>query len=284
MTVDLASVPTRSLPTADGSLAYREAGSGPPLVFLHGGFLDQRVWDDQIPAFAPHHRVIAFDARGHGGSANATAPYRNTDDLAALLLGLDAVPAVLVGVSMGGATAVDCALEHPGLVRAVVVSGVGTSEPVFRDPWALDVFAAQRQALAAGDLDGWVDAFNRFTVGPHRDPADAPPEVLRRVREMALATLAKHTAGEPDRRVPVTATWERAADITVPVCAINGALDAPDHLAMATRLTSLVPGAHSVSVPGTAHYPNMEDPARFNAELSAFLNRLPDWSPSPCGP
>ncbi|MGW3209953.1 alpha/beta fold hydrolase [Streptomyces sp. NPDC001135] len=275
MTVDYASLPTRSLPTADGSLAYREAGSGSPLVFLHGGFLDHRMWEEQIRAFAPRHRVIAPDARGHGGSANATVPFRPVDDLAALLRGLDAAPAVLVGVSMGGATAVDCALEHPELVRAVVVSGVGTSEPVFEDPWALDVFAAQQRALVAGDVAGWVDAFQRFTAGPHRDLADVSPEVVRRVREMTLGTLAKHTPEEPDHRVPVTATWERVADIAVPVCAINGALDAPDHLAMATRLTRLVPGARTVTVPGTAHYPSLEDPARFDAELSAFLQRLP---------
>ncbi|MFI2200114.1 alpha/beta fold hydrolase [Streptomyces sp. NPDC020192] len=275
MTVDFTSTPTRSLPTADGSLAYRAAGSGSPLVFVHGGFLDHRMWAEQIRAFAPHHRVIAYDVRGHGGSANASGAYRDADDLAALLRGLHAAPAVLVGLSMGGAIAVDCVLEYPELVRAVVVSGVGTSEPVFEDPWVLKVFADQERALAAGDLEGWVDAFQRFTVGPHRDPADVSADVLRRIREMALNTLAKHTADEPLHRVPVTATWERAPHIAVPLCAINGALDAPDHLAMATRLTDLVPGARAVTVPGAAHYPNVDNPARFDAELSAFLGELP---------
>ncbi|MFF8596816.1 alpha/beta fold hydrolase [Streptomyces sp. NPDC015220] len=270
----LTSLPIRSLPTADGRLAYRETGSGPSLVFLHGGFVDHRMWQEQLPAFAPSHRVIAFDARGHGGSDNATGPFRPVDDLAALLRALDAAPAVLVGVSMGGATAVDCALEHPELVRAVVVSGVGTSEPVFEGPWELDVFAAQGQALAAGDAAAWVDAFQRFTAGPHRDLAEVDPGVVRRVREMALGTLGKHAPGEPDHRVPVTATWERAAGIAVPVCAINGALDSPDHLAMAHRLTGLVRDGRTVTVPDTAHYPNMEDPARFNARLTSFLETV----------
>jgi pimeloyl-ACP methyl ester carboxylesterase len=274
MIADLASAPIRSLQTTDGRLAYREAGSGPPLVFLHGGFLDHRMWEDQLRAFAPHHRVIAFDARGHGGSDNATGPFRPADDVAALLRGLDAAPAVLVGVSMGGATAVDCALEHPDLVRAVVVSGVGTSEPVFEDPWALDVLSAQGQALAAGDVAGWADAFERFTAGPHRDLADVDPDVVRRVREMALGTLGKHTPGEPDHRVPVTATWERVPGIAVPVSAINGALDAPDHLAMADRLAKLAPDGRTTTVPGAAHYPNMENPARYNAELTSFLEMV----------
>ncbi|MFE7332340.1 alpha/beta fold hydrolase [Streptomyces sp. NPDC057565] len=274
MSVDLASVPIRSLQTVDGLLAYREAGSGPPLVFLHGGFLDHRMWEEQILVFAARHRVIAFDARGHGGSDNATGPFRPADDVAALLRGLEADPAVLVGVSMGGATAVDCALEHPDLVRAVVVSGVGTSEPVFEDPWALDVLSAEGRALAAGDAAGWVEAFQRFVAGPHRDPADVDANLMRRVREMALGTLGKHAPGEADHRVPVTATWERAPGIAVPVCAINGALDAPDHLAMAGRLAKLVPGGHTATVPAAAHYPNMENPARFNAELTSFLETV----------
>ncbi|MEU5087789.1 alpha/beta fold hydrolase [Streptomyces sp. NPDC021356] len=274
MKVDLASLPIRSLRTDGGRLAYREAGSGPPLVFLHGGFVDHRMWEEQLPVFAARHRVLAYDARGHGGSDTATGPFRPADDVAALLRGLDAAPAVLVGVSMGGATAVDCALEHPESVRAVVVSGVGTSEPVFEDPWALDVLAAQGRALAAGDVTGWVDAFQRFTAGPHRDLADVDPEVVRRVREMVLGTLAKHAPGEADHRVPVTATWERAPGISVPVCAINGALDAPDHLAMAERLVRLVTDGRTVTVPGAAHYPNMENAARFDTELISFLRTL----------
>ncbi|WP_251091844.1 alpha/beta hydrolase [Streptomyces sp. Caat 7-52] len=275
MTVDLASLPVRSFQTADGCLAYREAGSGTPLVLLHGGFTDHRMWEEQIRAFAPSHRVIAWDTRGHGASDNATAPFRQVDDLAALLRGLDAAPAVLVGLCMGGGIAVDCALEYPELVRAVVVSGVGTSEPVFENPWVLEVIAAQNGALAAGDLAGWADAYVRWAAGPHRDLSDVDPEVVRLLRETGLATLGKHTPDEPDHHVPVTGTWERVPGIEVPLIAINGALDTPDHLAMAARLVDLVQDGRTVGIPDAAHYPNMENPARFNAELAAFLEKLP---------
>ncbi|WP_432030949.1 alpha/beta fold hydrolase [Streptomyces sp. 1222.5] len=275
MSLDLASTPVRSLRTADGCLAYREAGSGTPLVLLHGGFTDHRMWEEQLRAFAPSHRVIAWDARGHGASDNATAPFRQVDDLAALLRGLDAAPAVLVGLCMGGGIAVDCALEYPELVRAVVVSGVGTSEPVFEDPWVLEVAGAQQAALAAGDLAGWADAYVRWAAGPHRGVADVDPEVVRLLRETGLGTLSKHAPGEPDHHVPVTRTWERLPGIEVPLIAVNGALDSADHLAMAARLTELVPGARTVTVPDAAHYPNMENPERFNAELAAFLEELP---------
>jgi NADP-dependent 3-hydroxy acid dehydrogenase YdfG len=141
-----------------------DTGAGPPLVFLHGGFLDHRMWEDQIPVFAEHYRVIAPDARGHGRSGNATGPFRHTDDLAALLRRLDTGPAILVGLSMGGGIAIDTALEHPGLVAAVIVSGVGTSEPYFEEPWAQEAFAAMGAAMAAGDPEGAIEAHLRFAA------------------------------------------------------------------------------------------------------------------------
>ncbi|CAL9593829.1 Putative non-heme bromoperoxidase BpoC [Streptomyces sp. enrichment culture] len=261
-------------PTDDGPLVYRAAGSGPPLVLLHGGFLDHRMWDAQIPAFAAGHRVIAPDARGHGASANATRPFRQTDDLAALLRHLDTGPAVLVGVSMGAGIAVDTALEHPDLVRAVVVTGAGTSEPDFRDPWTTAVLADWGRALAAGDVEGWLAAFLRFAVGPHRRTRDVDPGLLSRQREMALGTVTKHTAGEPDHRVPVTDTWSRAATIGVPVLAVHGGLDSDDHLRMAGRLARTVPDGREATVEGAAHYPNMERPDAYNALLARFLREL----------
>ncbi|WP_143673523.1 alpha/beta fold hydrolase, partial [Streptomyces griseiscabiei] len=84
---------TRTFQSDDGPLAYldtgqesgRKAGPGTPLVLLHGGFTDHRMWRDLVPALvAAGHRVIAPDARGHGASANASRPFRLTDDLAAL--------------------------------------------------------------------------------------------------------------------------------------------------------------------------------------------------------
>ncbi|MGP4109510.1 alpha/beta fold hydrolase [Streptomyces sp. 4N509B] len=271
----------RYVETVDGALAYCESGAGggpdagPPLVLLHGGFLDHGMWRDQISAFAPRHRVIAPDARGHGLSANATLPYRPADDLAVLLRALDAAPAVLVGLSMGGCVAVDTALEHPELVSALVVSGAGTSESPFEDPWTLDILDTQARALREGDVEGCLDAFLRLAAGPHRDLEDVPEEVVLRLRAMAGRTIAKHEAGTPDHVLPVTDTWRRAAALDVPVLAINGALDSPDHLSNAERLARTVRRGGVALVEDTAHYPPMEDPAAFNALLDDFLRGLP---------
>ncbi|WP_306323195.1 MULTISPECIES: alpha/beta fold hydrolase [unclassified Streptomyces] len=248
--------------------------SGRPLVLLHGGFLDHRMWDDQIPFLSSEHRVIAPDARGHGQSPNATAPFRHTDDLAALLRHLGLGPAVLVGVSMGASLAVDTALEHPELVDGVIISGAGTSEPYFTDPWTTGLWGTWQSAMAAGDVAAAVEAFTAFGAGPHRALDDLDPQVVDRLRAMTWSTMSKHTADEPDWSVPLPDTWNRAAALTVPVRAINGALDSPDHIGMAERLTKSVADGGSMSLPDSAHYPNMEEPAAFNEALTTFLRAM----------
>ncbi|MBV9856445.1 MAG: alpha/beta fold hydrolase [Streptosporangiaceae bacterium] len=262
------------LDTEDGRLAYRDTGGGQPLVLLHGGFIDHHMWDDQIHALASLYRVIAPDARGHGASANASKPFRPADDVAALLRHLGAGPAVVAGVSMGAGTAVDIALEHPDLVRALAVSGAGTSEPEFTDPWTIQVRREWYSAMAAADLEGAIDAFSLFAAGPHRGLCSVDPGVVRRIREMARRTMTKHTAGEPDHLIPVASTWERAAKITAPLLAIHGDLDASDHIAMAERLARTVVHGSTTTINGVAHYPNMEQPAAYNATLTGFLRDL----------
>ncbi|MBZ3901093.1 alpha/beta fold hydrolase [Streptomyces griseiscabiei] len=275
---------TRTFQSDDGPLAYldtgqesgRKAGPGTPLVLLHGGFTDHRMWRDLVPALvAAGHRVIAPDARGHGASANASRPFRLTDDLAALLRHLDTGPAVLIGMSMGGGTAVDTALEHPDLVRALVVSGVGTSEPEHTDPWTKDSVARYYGTLMSGDIEAWLNVVGEAVAGPYRTVGEVDPDIVRRVREMSRATALKHTVGETDWHVPVTDTWARAATVTVPTLAVNGALDAPDLIAMAERLIETVAGgSRSRSIEGTGHYANMEAPDAFTGHLLTWLNSL----------
>ncbi|WP_367319279.1 alpha/beta fold hydrolase [Streptomyces sp. HUAS ZL42] len=265
----------RFFASADGDLAHRDTGTGDVVVLLHSGWADHRVFDDQIPALAAAgFRVIAADVRGHGFSANATEPFRWADDLAGLLRHLDTGPAVLVGLCMGAAVATDTALEYPELVRALVVSGAATSEFEYTDPWTLQRAAESARMLGEGDVQGWVEAFAHNAAGPHRTVDEVDPDVVRRLREMAAHTLAKHTADETNWHVPLTGTWTRVPKIDVPVLAVHGALDATDAIGMAQRLAETVPNGRSVTIEATAHYPNMEKPEEFNTILTEFLRAL----------
>lgn len=261
----------------DGLLAYRQAGleHDRAVVLLHSGLVDHTQFDNLIPGLvAQGYRVIAPDARGHGFSANATKPFRQTDDLAALLRHLDVGPVVLVGVSMGGLIAIDTAVEHPELVRAIVVSGRGLGEPDVSDPWSAARQEAQDKALAAGDIPGWLNGFAAWAPGPTRTLDDIDPDIVRRIQEMALRTLMKHTPGEPDLCVPTADVAERAKEIAVPVLAVNGALDAPGCLATVDALMAAVPHGRSTSLAGAGHYTTMEQPEEFMRVLTPFLREV----------
>lgn len=255
-----------------GHLAYRDAGNGQPVVLLHGGGLDNRMWDPQFASLAADHRVIAVDARGHGQSSTPRDAFRHTDDLAELCERLDIDSAVLIGISMGAGTAVDTAVEHPGLVRGLVISGTGTSAPDFRDPWVLDILQTWARTQAERDAEGWVEAFMRFVPGPHRDVSEVDPQVVRHVERMVRDTLANHVGGDdPVLPGPVDDVRTRAAAIDVPVLAIVGGVDSEDHMRMATDLTDEVADGAAITIERTAHYPNLEKPTEFNAALRDFL-------------
>ncbi|MEV6978445.1 alpha/beta hydrolase [Kitasatospora sp. NPDC093806] len=263
--------------SADGLLAYRDEGprDGEALVLLHSVYADSTQFDNLIPGLtALGYRVIAPDARGHGRSANASKPFRPADDLADLLRHLGVRQAALVGVSMGGMTGIDTVVEHPGLVRALVVSGRGLGEPDLTDAWSTAVAERQGAALAGGDLAGYLDGFVQWIAGPERGMDEVDPALVAHVREMALRTLMKHTPDEPDHRVPVQDLAARAKDITVPVLSIDGALDVPALLDTVTALMEAVPNGRSTRLDGVAHYPTMEQPEQFTRILVDFLREL----------
>ncbi|MFJ3670142.1 alpha/beta fold hydrolase [Streptomyces sp. NPDC090106] len=261
--------------STDGDLAYRDTGTGDLVVLLHSGYVDHRVFDAQTPALtAAGYRVVAADVRGHGWSANASAPFRWADDLAQLLRHLDAGPAVLGGVSMGGVIASDTAIEYPELVRALVLSGASTSDFEYTHEATRAILAASARALGAGDVEGWLTVFLSAVAGPFRTTDDVDPALLARLSEMARHTLAKHTPGEHDWHVPLTDVRSRAAKIDVPVLTVNGSLDSPDLLADAELLAATVPDGRPVLIEGTSHHPNMEEPEEFNRVLLGFLDTL----------
>lgn len=263
----------QTIAVPDGHLAYVVAGSGPPLVLLHGGALDHRLWAPQFGPLAREHRVLAVDARGHGWSSTPTKPFRHADDVAGLLEVLDLGPATLVGLSLGAGTVTETAIVRPDLVTAAVVSGAGIPEPDFRDPGLLAIGEEWERAAARGDRDAWLAAFLRLGRGPGRGPEDMPPGVDDAVDAMARRTLDAHIGeATPVVGTPVAGIRERAGEITVPALAMIGVDDWPDHRRFARELVEPL-GGDCVELRG-GHYPNLEDPDRFTAELLRFLGSL----------
>lgn len=107
---------------------YEIAGAGAPIIFIHGLGSGLRDWERQIPIFSEHFQTIAVDMRGHGKSQKPGGPYSMAlfaGDLAGLIDSLGVAPVHVVGISLGGMVAFQLALDHPNLVRSLVIVNAG---------------------------------------------------------------------------------------------------------------------------------------------------------------
>jgi 3-oxoadipate enol-lactonase len=112
-------------------LYYEETGSGTPILFVHEFASDHRGWEPQMREFGKRHRCIAYSARGYTPSdvpadPNAYSYLHVMRDCVAMLDHLGIERAHLIGLSMGGYTALQVALNHPGRVRSLVLAGTGS--------------------------------------------------------------------------------------------------------------------------------------------------------------
>ena len=106
---------------------YERTGEGFPVVLIHPGLWDARIWDDQFEAFSRHHDVVRYDLRGYGRSDRPAAPYSDLRDLRYLLGELGISRCALVGSASGAQLAVDFALAHPDVTEAIVAVAPGLS-------------------------------------------------------------------------------------------------------------------------------------------------------------
>jgi 3-oxoadipate enol-lactonase len=250
-------------------LYYEIAGAGHPLVLIHEGIADRRMYDDQFGAFAQRYRVIRYDVHGFGKSGIPAGPYSGHEALHDLLRVLGVERTYLLGMSMGGGIAIDFTLTYPTMVDALILAAAGvggyTASDVVKQQWS-EIGAA----LDSGDVAEAVELALRMWVdGPARAPDQVDPAVRERVGEMI----------QDSKPVPVPQPLEppalsRLAEIHVPTLIIVGSGDVPDILAQADLLEQGIAGAQKVVIPGAAHVPNMERPRDFNRIVLDFLGTL----------
>lgn len=261
------------VPVRDGELFFDERGAGHPLVLLHSGSLDHRMWDGQVAPFVrAGYRVIRYDARGHGQSTTPKSDFAAYEDLHELLARLDVNRASLVGLSYGARTAIDFALAYPSTVEMMVLASPGVSGMQFTDPAILALMQQQAEAAQARDVDGYVEYFLRAWVdGPQRTPDAVDAELRERCRKMARDVIDAHAAGTGALRE--LGALERLSELTTPLLVLVGDLDSSDIHTVAGRIEAEAQFAASAVVPGTGHTLAMEQPAAFNAAVLTFLER-----------
>jgi pimeloyl-ACP methyl ester carboxylesterase len=162
---------------------YEVEGHGPPLVLIHGGNLDSRMWDDQFAQYAKRFRVLRYDVRGFGGSVRPNEQvYSDADDLAALLDYLQIPKAHFVSLSMGGRIALDFTVSRPERVRSLVLAGAGLAGYEQPDPGGEEIWWARVQA--ARD-QGAEKVVQMWLKDAYMAPAMENPALAERLRHLS---------------------------------------------------------------------------------------------------
>jgi 3-oxoadipate enol-lactonase len=257
------------MPTLDVNgirLAYEIAGSGTPLVFLHGLGSCAQDWEFQVAEFSNDYQVITLDLRGHGNSAKPRGPYHMRTfaaDVAGLLgeLGIDA--AHVVGLSLGGGVAFQLAVSFPTLVKSLVIvnSAPDATIRTVRQRLLVAMRFAMVRVLGLRKV-GAALAKNLF-VGPE----------LAGVRAVFLERFVRNDRDSYLASLRALIGWSVSAQIgsiTCPTLVIAADNDYTP-VTLKEEYVAKIPGAKLTIVPNSRHALPVEKPERFNAVLRAFL-------------
>jgi pimeloyl-ACP methyl ester carboxylesterase len=268
------------LSTADGvSLYYEEAGSGTPLVFVHEFAGDARSWEPQMRHFSRRYRCIAYNARGYPPSDVPAAGQYSQDlarqDLLAVVEHLDAGPAHIVGLSMGGFAALHFGLHHASHALSLVVAGCGYGAEKDRR----EQFRVETEATACLIESGGADAFaNTYGAGPTRvqfqnsDPRGWQ-EFRDQLAEHSLEGAARTIRGVQKERPSLFDLEAQMRELRVPTLLLTGDEDEPCLLPN-IFMKRCIPSAALEVMPNAGHTINLEDPDRFNQAVAGFLAQV----------
>ncbi|MCB4768750.1 alpha/beta fold hydrolase [Ancylobacter sp. Lp-2] len=256
--------------SGEAQLAVRVDGAVhlPWIVLSNSLAADLTMWDDQIPFLTRSYRVLRYDTRGHGRSSAPAGPYSFdmlVADFIAVMDHFDVRQADVLGLSMGGMTALGVGLAHPERVnRLICADARADAPPPFVAGWDQRIAAVEAGgmgAILAGTMERW------FTAPTRQDR----PEVVDRAARMVLATSPVGYIGcaEALKRLDYLRHLPRLTSETL---YIGGAEDGAAPAEAMRAMAAATPGATHVSLPGVAHIANMEDVAGFNARVAEFLD------------
>jgi 3-oxoadipate enol-lactonase len=231
-----------------------DEGDGPPVLFLHGGLGDHRLFDPQRHALAAAFRCVTYDRRLWGRSETPRAPFSFVDEAVGVLDALAIEQAALVGLSMGGGLALDVAAAHPDRVTRVVhVAGGASGMPV--DPYTPE----QNEAFESGTLAEKLAADFAVWAPLGSDPF---------MEELWLATPdARELPDDLDIQRPAALVPEQVAQPTLVVVALH---DPPAQQAVGRDLARRLPNAQLVEV-DSDHYLTLREPELVTGLIRDFL-------------
>lgn len=262
-------------------LTYLDAGQGEPVLFLHGALGDYRNWSHQLVPFAREYRVLQLSRRYHWPNRWADDGRNYTfdqqlADVAALIDKLGLAPVHLVGHSYGANLALALALQHPELVRDVVLA-----EPVFvsllpAGPELDSMQAIGRRVIggvmaqfARGDTATAVRDFMRWAIGPLDIPS-VDPDGWRRLLQNA-GSLAAQLGAPPSGTTGQGLTCDDARALARPALLVEGDESPAEMRWAGAALAACVPSLRRAHIAKASHAMFIDNPVAFNAAVLRFL-------------
>jgi 3-oxoadipate enol-lactonase len=254
----------------DPEVFCETAGFGVPVVLLHAGVADSRMWDDQ-GVFAERYRVVRYDLPGHGRSPIPNRSFSHHAVLRGLFDTIGLETAWLVGASYGGRIAVDFCLAYPDRVRGLVLAGpiLGGYEP----PAEIVRFGEEEdRLLQAGDLEAATELNLRSWVdGPRRSSDQVDPGLRARVGKMQRQAFEMPEPENAALERLDPPALERLDEIKVPTLIILGALDIQEVTEHGATVAGKIRGAEARIMPESGHLMSMENPDDFNRLALSFI-------------
>ena len=261
-------------------LYYEEVGEGTPILFVHEFASDHRGWEPQMREFGKRYRCIAYSARGYTPSdvpsdPNAYSYLHVMRDAVAVLDHLKIDSAHLIGLSMGGYTSLQVALNHAKRVRSMVLAGTGSGS----ERWYTKDFHKHSREL--GDIfegKGAAYVAETYGMGPSRIPfllkdPRGFSEFTKRLAEHDAKGSAFTARGFQGARPSLYDFAADLAKLTMPALIVVGDED-ERCIEPALFLKEILPAAGLVMLPKTGHVVNLEEPDLFNAIVGDFLARV----------
>lgn len=278
LAVPAASYPLKHVIVDGEPLAYIDQGRGDPLVLVHGGLQDYRLWTRIIRKLSAHYRVIAYSRRNHFPNRVSRegwpdpAADLHAHDLAGVIRALHLGPVNLVAHSSGAHAALFFASEHPELLRSLVVNeppASGLLLQSYEDQTVARQFGASlapaREAFRRGDLRSGVRLFTDAVSGPGVYESRSRSE-----RAMLMDNAVAHQADALSQRPRPVYTCAMARKITAPVLITNGNRSPAFFHRIADELARCVPHARRASFDASHGVP-LESPDSFGDAVLAFL-------------
>jgi pimeloyl-ACP methyl ester carboxylesterase len=265
---------TVSVPVGSAVLPAIAAGpeDGIPVVFLHAGVCDHRMWVAQVIALAgAGYRAVAYTRRGYGDATSPDEPFSHLDDLEAVLAHFGIHAAILVGCSMGGGLAIDFALKHPGRTAGLVLASTAITGGDYQ---LSDTDRQMQDVLDDADERGDREMLNKVEAHAWLDGPRSPNgRVKGAVRDLFFDMNARALGKEGllTQEIKRPSARERIAEISAPVLLVAGDLDFNYILTRHEGLSDDMPNAFATIIEGTAHLPSLERPDLFDPLLLEFL-------------